>query len=299
MYPQYPNYGSQEECQQVPLTFPPQQQDRQPALEYLMKPQPIFDNLDYQGSGKLKGKTAIITGGDSGIGRAVAVAFAKEGANVAILYLSEQRDALTTQHWVNQYGGQCLPLECDLRKEESIYQTVQRVIDTFSAIHILVNNCGTGFTQPSLADITNEQLLDTFATNFFAYFHMTKAVLPYLKAGDSIINTTSSVAYTGHGELIDYAASKGAVVAFTRSLALSLACKGIRVNGVAPGTIWTPLRVSGGDAAYASKVGADTPMGRAGQPFELAPAYVYLAGDDSRYVSGQMIHINGGMITQS
>lgn len=299
MYPQYKYYSYKEVCEEVPISFPPQEQDVQPGMEYLMKPRPIFDNIHYKGSCKLKGKTAIITGGDSGIGRAVAVAFAKEGANVSIVYLNERKDALETKTYVEKYGGECLLIETDLREEENSHFAVQRTIEVFGCIDVLVNNCGVQFIQKSIMDICKQQLMDTFSANIFSFFYMTKCVLPYLKEGSSIINTTSVTAYRGEKTLIDYSATKGAIVSFTRSLSLSLVDKDIRVNAVAPGPIWTPLQPASRNAEDITTFGVDTPMKRAGQPFELAPTYVYLACNDSKYVSGQVLHVNGGEIVES
>lgn len=299
MYPYYPNYSSKEECKIKSLAFPPQHQDCQPGMEYLMKPLPLFDNPFYKAGGKLKDKTAIITGGDSGIGRAVAVAFAKEGANVSIIYLNERKDALETKGWVEKYGGKCILIEADLRDEKNCCFAVKKTLKKFNSIDVLINNCGVQFPQEGITDIANAQLIDTFATNVFSFFYMTKEVLPHLQVGSSIINTTSVTAYRGEEKLIDYSASKGAIVSFTRSLSLSLIKKGIRVNAVAPGPIWTPLQPSSWDEEYITTFGTDTPMERAGQPFELAPTYVYLACDDSRYVSGQVLHVNGGEMVES
>lgn len=299
MYPTYPYYSQKEECKEVPLSFPPQHQDQQPGLEYLMNPRPIFDNPEYRAGGKLKGKTAIITGGDSGIGRAIAVAFAKEGADVSIVYLNERKDAMETKQWVEHYGGRCLLIEHNLRVEENAISAVQSTVQTFGKIDIVINNCGVQFPQNSILDIDSSQLHNTFATNIFSYFYITRAALPYLKDGDSIINTASITAYQGKKNLIDYSATKGAIVSFTRSLSLSLDEQGIRVNAVAPGPIWTPLQPSSYDAQTITTFGTETPMKRAGQPFELAPAYVYLACDDSRYVSGQVLHVNGGSMVES
>ena len=296
MYPVYPYAGFERKCEDIPVTFPPQHQERQPGLEYVMNPRPIFDYEGYRGSGKLRGKVAIITGGDSGIGRAVAVAFAKEGATVAIIYLYERVDATETKDYIEQLGGCCFPIEGDLRNSEFCRRAVAQVMKAFGRIDILVNNAGVQFPQPSILDISDEQLENTFRTNIFAFFYMTKAALPHMKCGDAIINTASITAYRGTPVLIDYSATKGAIVAFTRSLSLSLEPQGIRVNAVAPGSIWTPLIVSSYSAEYVKTFGLETAMKRAGQPFELAPAYVYLASDDSRFVSGQVIHVNGGII---
>lgn len=299
MYPVYPYFGHERSCKDIPVAFPPQHQDQQPGLEYLMNPRPIFDYEGYRGSGKLEGKVAIVSGGDSGIGRAVSVAFAKEGAAVAIVYLYEQEDAAETKKYIEQIGGHCLAIEGDLREPHFNREVVTKVIRSFCRLDILVNNAGVQFPQASILDISEVQLENTFKTNIFSYFYMTKAALPYMKLGSAIINTASITAYQGQPDLIDYSSTKGAVVSFTRSLSLSLESKGIRVNAVAPGPIWTPLIVSSFSTEKVGKFGLDTPMKRAGQPFELAPAYVYLASGDSRYVSGQTIHVNGGVIVES
>lgn len=297
MYPVYPYAGLERRCEDIPVTFPPQHQAVQPGLEYEMNPRPIFDYQGYRGSGKLEGKVAIITGGDSGIGRAVAVAFAKEGATVAIIYLCEEVDAAETQHYIEQLGGCCLSIKGDLRDPQFSCRAVDQVIKAFNRIDVLVNNAGVQFPQNSILDISEEQLENTFRTNIFAYFYMTKAVLPYMRPGSAIINTASITAYQGAPLLIDYSSTKGAIVSFTRSLSLSLVKQGIRVNAVAPGPIWTPLIVSSYSAEYIKTFGLETPMKRAGQPFELAPTYVYLSSNDSRFVSGQVLHVNGGVIT--
>lgn len=248
------------------------------------------------GSGKLLDKVAIITGGDSGIGRAVALLFAKEGADVAILYLNEREDAKVTKQNVEKYGRRCITIETDLRQEDNAKKAVDEILNGFGKIDILVNNCGVQFVQNSILDITDEQLKDTFETNIFSFFYMTKAVLPHLQANASIINTSSITAFAGKKNLIDYSATKGAITTFTYSLSASLADQKIRVNAVAPGPIWTPLIPSSFSAQEVEIFGTDVPLKRAGQPFELAPAYVYLASDDSRYVTGQVIHVNGGTI---
>ncbi|WP_214482873.1 SDR family oxidoreductase [Bacillus sp. SM2101] len=296
MYPQYPYYGFKQVTQQVPIAFPPQHQEVHPGLEYEMIPRPISEDPHYRSGNKLHNKVAIITGGDSGIGRATAIAFAKEGANITIVYLNEHQDAAETRERVESLGGKCLVISADLRKEETSQQVVKKTIETFGKLDILINNAAVQYVQSSILDISSEQLENTFRTNVFAIFYMTKAALPYLKNGSSIINTASITAFQGQKFLIDYSATKGAVTTFTRSLSLSLVEHGIRVNNVAPGPIWTPLIPSSFSAEQVTQFGLETPMKRAGQPFELAPAFVYLASDDSRYVTGQTIHVNGGVI---
>jgi NAD(P)-dependent dehydrogenase (short-subunit alcohol dehydrogenase family) len=286
-------------CKAIPVTFPPQHQTRQPGMEYLLRPRPISENPKLSGSGKLRNKVAIITGGDSGIGRAVAYAFAKEGANIAIAYLDEQRDAEETKERINQIGQHCILLPGDLCNECQSYRVVKETMEAFGRLDILVNNHGVQFPQTTILDISAEQLDVTFRTNIFAFFYMIKAALPHMCPYSSIINTTSVTAYQGQKYLIDYSATKGAIVSLTRSLSLSLVSENIRVNAVAPGPIWTPLNPSSYPAEYIKNFGANTPMERAGQPFEVAPTYVYLASDDSRYVSGQVLHVNGGTITDS
>jgi NAD(P)-dependent dehydrogenase (short-subunit alcohol dehydrogenase family) len=276
--------------------FPPQHQNEQPGVESEMSPQPLSMDSAYKGSGKLNNKIAIITGGDSGIGKAVAIYFAKEGSDVVIVYLNEQQDAEETKKLVEAEGRRCLLLAGDIGDEAFSQEIVTKTIEQFGKINILVNNAAEQHPQKSLLDITTQQLEKTFRTNIFGYFYLTKAVLPHLHKGSTIINTASITAYEGHEELIDYSTTKGAIVSFTRSLAKSLAPQGIRVNGVAPGPIWTPLIPSTFTAEKVVNFGTDTPIGRAGQPFELAPGYVYLASEDSSYVSGQILHINGGKI---
>lgn len=299
MYPKIPHFGKATKCRKLAVQVPPQHQNMEPGLECLMDPPPISENSDYQGSNKLCGKVAVITGGDSGIGRAVAIAFAKEGADVVIAYLYEHEDAARTKHRVEELGQRCLVVAGDLRDEAFSCEVARRASQTFGRIDILVNNAGVQFPQTSILDISAEQLDITFRTNIFSFFYMTKAVLPHLGPGSAIINTASITAYRGTAILLDYSATKGAIVSFTRSLSLNLESQGIRVNAVAPGPIWTPLIASSYPADYVALHGSDTPMGRTGQPFELAPTYVYLASDDSRYVSGQVLHVNGGTITQS
>ncbi|KYG34381.1 SDR family oxidoreductase [Alkalihalobacillus trypoxylicola] len=272
------------------------QTQRQPGIEAEMNPLPIYDNPDYVGSNKLKNKIALITGGDSGIGRAVAIAYAKEGASVSIVYLDEHEDANETKRLVEEKGGNCLLISGDVGDESFCHQAVQKTIETFGQLDILINNAAEQHYQTNIEDITSQQLLRTFQTNIFSYFYFIQAAMPHLKKGSSIINTASIVAYRGNPVLMDYSATKGAIVALTRSLSESIVSKGIRVNGVAPGPIWTPLIPASFPAENVKKFGTDTPMGRPGQPAELAPSYVYLASDDSTYVSGQILHINGGNI---
>lgn len=298
-YPLYPYYSKEIKCEEQAISFPPQHQERQPGLEYLMNPRPIFDNPSYIGSKKLLNKTAIISGGDSGIGRAVAVAFAKEGADVAIAYLDEHEDAEETKEVVERLGRRCILLPTDLRFKENCVHVVEQTINTFGKIDILVNNCAVQYPQENVTDITEQQLVHTFATNIFSYFFMSQAAMPHLKQGSAIINTASVTSYYGHKTLIDYSATKGAIVSFTRALANNLADQGIRVNAVAPGPIWTPLIPASMSDEDVGTFGTDIPMKRAGQPFELAPAYVYLASHDSQYVTGQTLHVNGAEYTSS
>lgn len=283
----------------TPTGFPPQHQNAQPGSQQQMNPVPVTDNPFYRGSGKLENKVAIITGGDSGIGQAVAIAFAKEGADLIVAYYSQKEDALKTVQMVQSTGRKCVLVECDLKKEESAALVADTAMKEYGHIDVLVNNIAVQYPQNSLEDISAEQLNNTFSTNVISYFFMTQKVLPHLKEGASIISTTSVTAYEGNPTLIDYSATKGAIVSFTRSLALSVAKNGIRVNAVAPGPVWTPLIPSSFSAQDVEKFGKNVPLGRAGQPFELAPTYVYLASADSAYVTGQVFHVNGGVITES
>jgi len=275
---------------------PAQHQDRQPGLESEMKPKPIADDPSYRGSGKLQGKVALITGGDSGIGRAVAIAFAKEGADVAVLYLDEHKDAEETRSLVEEHRQTCLLIAGDIGDEKFCKRAIKQTVQKFKRLDIVVNNAAIQYPQDSLEDISSKQLEKTFRTNIFSYFYIAKAALPHLGKGSTIINTTSVTAYRGSPHLLDYSSTKGAIVSFTRSLSQGLVDKGIRVNGVAPGPIWTPLIPATFPAEDVAKFGSDVPMGRAGEPEEVAPCYVFLASDDSSYMTGQILHPNGGEI---
>jgi len=283
----------------IPAGFPPQHQDMQPGSQQMMSPAPIVDNPNYRGSGKLANRVAIITGGDSGIGQATAIAFAKEGADIVAAFYSQQQDADKTVRLVEGAGRRCVLVRCDLKQEQAARQVADTAMKEFGHIDVLVNNIAVQYPRNSIADITAEQLNNTFATNIYSYFFMTQAALPYLRQGASIINTTSVTAYKGNKTLIDYSSTKGAIVTFTRSMALSVAQNGIRVNAVAPGPVWTPLIPSSFEGQDVATFGQEVPLGRAAQPFELAPTYVYLASDDSAYVTGQVLHVNGGAVTMS
>ena len=273
---------------------PPQQQDQRPGLEAEMTPRPRAEDPQYRGSGKLQGKVALVTGGDSGIGRAVAIFFAKEGADVAISYLNEDQDAQETKRQVEEEGRRCVTVGGDIGDEAHCRQLVQRTVQELGKLDILVNNAAEQHPQESIEDITAEQLERTFRTNIFSMFFLTKAALEHLQPGSTIINTSSVTAFKGSAQLLDYSSTKGAIVAFTRSLSQSLVEQGIRVNSVAPGPVWTPLIPSTFPPDKVASFGADVPMKRAGQPEEIAPCYVFLASDDSSYISGQTLHPNGG-----
>ncbi len=275
---------------------PKQHQSRRPGREREMQPRPKAEDPNYRASGRLQDKVALITGGDSGIGRAVAIDFAKEGADVAIVYLNEHDDAGETQRLVEKEGRRCVLIAGDIGDEEFCQCAVQQTVRELGHLNILVNNAAEQHPQDSIVKITGEQLERTFRTNIFSMFFMVKAALQHLKEGSAIINTTSVTAYRGSPELLDYASTKGAIVAFTRSLSSALIKKGIRVNGVAPGPIWTPLIPSTFPPDKVEKFGGDTPMGRAGEPEEVAPCYVFLACEESSYISGQILHPNGGEV---
>lgn len=277
-------------------SIPPQHQEHQPGSEAVMTPHPASAATQYKAAGKLTGKVALITGGDSGIGRAVAVMFAKEGANVLISYLEEHQDAQETQRLVEAEGRECVTLVGDIGDSAFCRKMVDTVISSFGKLDVLVNNAAQQYPQQSIADISDEQLEKTFRINIFSMFYAVREALPHLKQGARIINTTSVTAYRGSPQLLDYSATKGAIVAFTRSLALQLVQKGIYVNAVAPGPVWTPLIPSSFTFEQVEKFGQSVPLGRLGQPDEIAPCYVYLACDDSSYMTGQVLHPNGGEV---
>ena len=275
---------------------PPEQLDSRPGKQSEMEMQPQVDTSFHIGTDKLKGKVAIITGGDSGIGQATAIAFAKEGADIVVAYLEEDEDANETKELVEKHGQQCLVVPGDVGSEAHCQALVEQTLKTFGRIDIVVNNAGEQHPQDRLENITAEQLENTFRTNIFAMFFLAKAALPHLKEGSTILNTASVTAYRGHPELLDYSATKGAIVSFTRSLAVNLAAKKIRVNAVAPGPIWTPLIPSTFPPGKVKTFGQDTPLGRAGQPYEVAMAFLFLASEDASYMTGQTLHVNGGAV---
>ncbi|GAA0110200.1 MULTISPECIES: SDR family oxidoreductase [Clostridium] len=283
-----------------PTQFPAQHQNVQPGIEENMNPKPIFKSETCnEGSNKLKDKVAIITGGDSGIGRAVALAYAKEGAKIAIIYLNEHQDAEITKKLIEDMNGECILISGDIGDENFCISAVNSVISKFNKINILVNNSAEQHVCNTLTDITKEQFERTFKTNVFGAFFITKEVLKHLNIGDCIINTTSITAYHGHKTLIDYSMTKGALTSFTRSLALNLADKGIRVNAVAPGPVWTPLIPASFAESDVASFGTTSPMKRAAQPVELGESYVFLASEGASYITGETIHVNGGEIVNS
>lgn len=276
--------------------IPPQTQDQQPGRRSEMRPRPELIRDDYAGGMRLRDKVALVTGGDSGIGAAVAIHFAREGADVAIVYLEEHEDALRTRKLVEDEGRRCLTLAGDVGDEAFCQEAVQRTVAELGGLDVLVNNAAEQHPTEDVESIDAAQVERTFRTNVFSMFHLVRAALPHLGEGSSIINTTSVTAYRGSHHLVDYAATKGAIVAYTRSLAKNLAERGVRVNGVAPGPIWTPLIPATFDEEEVYGFGEDTPLGRPGQPSEVAPAYVYLASADGSYVTGQVLHVNGGEV---
>jgi len=275
--------------------FPKQHQDHQPGVEMQMQPRPASAMEGWKAAGKLTGQVAIVTGGDSGIGRAVAIGFAKEGADVAILYLDENEDAQDTKRRIEAEGRRCIAIAGDVGDPGFCQQAMKQVVEAFGRLDILVNNAAEQHVCEDFAEITVDQVERTFRTNILGYMWMAKAALPHMKEGASIINSTSITAYKGSPQLVDYASTKGAIVAFTRSLATQLSEKGIRVNAVAPGPIWTPLIPASFNEERTAKHGQSAQMGRAGQPDEVAPSYIFLASNmDSSYISGQVLHPNGG-----
>ena len=282
-----------------PDHFPEQHQEKQPGRETDMSPAPEFFAPWYRGSGKLEDRVALITGGDSGIGRSVALLFAREGADVAIVYLDEHEDAEQTREMVEREGRRCLTIAGDVGGRDFCSSAVEQSVEKLGRLDVLVNNAAVQYVQQSIEDISEAQLEKTFRTNIFAYFFMAQAALKHMGEGCSIINTTSITSYRGKAVLLDYASTKGAITAFTRSLSQSLVDRGIRVNGVAPGPIWTPLIPASFSAEEVAEFGSSSPMGRAGQPEEVAPSYVFLAAQDASYITGQIIHPNGGQIIGS
>ena len=278
------------------IMAPEQEQEKQPGMEYLMTPKPIFDNPNYKGSGKLKGKVAIITGGDSGLGRACAVAFVKEGAHVVIPYYDEHEDANFTKEYLNKLGDDCLLLSGDISNKEFSKEIVKKTLERYGHIDILVNNAGVQYQQDKLECISDEQFDWTMKVNIYGMFYLTREVMPHLKSGSSIINLSSVTTFYGDPQLIDYVTTKGAIVGFTRALARNLALKNIRVNAIAPGFFWTPLQPACWVKEKIPSLGSDAAMARGAMPYELAPTFVFLASDDSSYVTGQVIHNNGGQV---
>jgi NAD(P)-dependent dehydrogenase (short-subunit alcohol dehydrogenase family) len=276
---------------------PRQKQQQQPGLEYLMDPLPVFFDGNRTAGDKLKDKVCIITGGDSGIGKAVAVDFARQSAKIVIVYLNEERDAKDTKDFIQEnFPTDCMLIRSDIRKESNCKKIILQTVKKFERVDVLVNNAGVHYPIKNFEETSAENLLSTFQTNIFSMFWLVKHALPYMQAGSSIINTSSVTAYRGSGHLVDYSATKGAIVSFTRSLSANLAERKIRVNGVAPGPVWTPLIAASFDPKHISEFGTDVPLGRTAQPFEIAPAFLFLACNDSEYITGQIIHVNGGEI---
>ena len=278
------------------IMAPEQSQNVQPGMEYLMTPLPVFDNPNYKGSNKLKDKVAIITGGDSGLGRAAAITFVKEGAKVVIVYYNETKDATYTKEYIESLNGECTLIKGDITDHNFCKEIIKETIDKYGKIDILINNAGVQYQQDSLENITDEQFDYTMKANIYGMFYLTKEALPYLENGSSIINLSSVTTFYGDPQLIDYVTTKGAIVGFTRSLARNLALKNIRVNAIAPGFFWTPLQPACWVPEKIPSLGADAAMARGAMPYELAPTFVYLASDDSSYVTGQDFHVNGGQV---
>lgn len=280
------------------ILAPEQQQNRQPGMEYLMEPLPIFDNPKYKGSDKLKDKVAIITGGDSGLGRACSIAYVKEGAKVVIVYLNEDKDANDTKNYIDSMNGECILIRGDITNHNFCKDVVRKTLNRFGKIDILINNAGVQYQQDELEKISDEQFDWTMKVNIYGMFYLTKEALPYMKSGSSIINLSSVTAFYGDPQLIDYVTTKGAIVGFTRALARNLALKNIRVNAIAPGFFWTPLQPACWVKEKIPSLGSDAAMARGAMPYELAPTFVFLGSDDSSYMTGQVMHINGGQVME-
>ena len=278
------------------ILAPEQQQNIQPGMEYLMKPLPIFDNPEYKGSNKLKDKVAIITGGDSGLGRACSIAYVKEGAKIVIVYLNEDKDANDTKNYIDSMNGECILIRGDITNHNFCKDVVRKTLDRFGRIDILINNAGVQYQQDKLENISDEQFDWTMKVNIYGMFYLTKEALPHMKSGSSIINLSSVTTFYGDPQLIDYVTTKGAIVGFTRSLARNLALKNIRVNAIAPGFFWTPLQPACWVKEKIPSLGSDAAMARGAMPYELAPTFVFLGSDDSSYMTGQVMHINGGQV---
>lgn len=293
-YNYYDKIGVQSKTYQI--LAPEQEQPVQPGMEYLMTPRPIFDNPAYKGSDKLKGKVAIITGADSGLGRAAAIAFVKEGAKVVIPYYNEHKDAMDTKNYIESLGGECLLMSGDIADKSFSKQIVEKTLSTFGKIDILVNNAGVQYQQDYLDCISDEQFDRTMKVNIYGMFYLTREALPHMKSGSSIINLSSVTTFYGEPQLIDYVTTKGAIVGFTRSLARNLALKNIRVNAIAPGFFWTPLQPACWVKEKIPSLGAEAAMARGAMPYELAPTFVFLASEDSSYMTGQVMHVNGGQV---
>ena len=283
-------------CTKYNVVAPPQSQDVQPGIEYQMYPRPVFDDPNYKGSGRLMGKVAIITGGDSGLGRAASIAYVKEGAKVVIVYLNEHEDAKLTKDYIERLGGNCLLLSGDITDRCFCESIVDATLNRYGKIDILVNNAGVQYQHDTLEEISDDDFDRTMKVNIYGMFYLTRAVLPYLKSGASIINLSSVTAFYGEPRLIDYVTTKGAIVGFTRALARNLALKNIRVNAIAPGYFWTPLQPACWQKEIIPTLGADAPMARVAMPYELASTFVFLASDDASYLTGQVIHNNGGLV---